>query len=578
MILQALVRLYEDLAAQDRIARSGWSRSDITFALCIDADGKLERLVDLRQEVPNGKKMVLRARSMKLPAAVRRAVNIAPNFVWDNSKYLLGIDNDNPDRARKCFESCATLHRDILEGVNSPTAKAILSFFETWTLQGSEVHPEIKEHLDILYSGANLVFRVAGQFAQDDPDVATAWQNYYDGADGIYMQCLVTGKTDLIARIHPVVKGVKGGQSMGGVLVSFKEPAFCSYGREQSYNAPVGKYAAFAYTSALNYLLADKENVWSLGDASVLFWAEGGEPAFQDMMGAMTFGKETGYSEGDLRNMAKKLVEGKPVDFDGTKLDPDTTFYILGISPNAARISVRFFLTNTFGALLKNIEAHYRRTEIIRYPDEIYRPRSLPQMLRETVNKHEKTKQPSPILSGAVARSVFMDTPYPASLLSNTILRIRAEHEISTGKASILKAYYCRNASENQMIQEVMKVELNENCEVQAYVLGRLFAVMEQIQLASAEWTLNRTIKDSYFSSAASTPGAVFNRLFPLSEYHMKKLKRDKRNYAEKLGQEKQMLMGKLHSSIPSRFTLEESSCFYIGYYHQSNKRKKEEA
>ena len=576
MILQALVRLYEDLAAQDRIARSGWSRSDITFALCIDANGKLERLVDLRQEVPNGKKMALRPQSMTLPAAVKRTVGIEPNFLWDNASYLLGIDSKGkPERTRQCFEACGALHREVLDGMESPVAKAILRFFETWDPDGAAEHPAIQEHLDRLYAGGNLTFRVDGQFASEDPAISDAWLKHFEGVDGERMQCLVTGQKDIIARTHPTIKGF---QATGSALVSFNEDAFCSFGRKQSYNAPVGKYAAFAYTSALNYLLADKENVWSLGDASVVFWAEGGEKAYQGMMGGMMFGKDTNYSEDDLRSMAKTLTEGKPVDFDGTKLDPDTTFYILGISPNAARISVRFFLTNTFGALLKNIEAHYRRTEIIRYPNEIYRPRSLAQMLRETVNKHEKTKQPSPILSGAVARAAFMDTPYPASLLSNTILRIRAEHEISTGKASILKAYYCRNASDNQMIQEVMKVELNENCEVQAYVLGRLFAVMEQIQLASAEWTLNRTIKDSYFSSAASTPGAVFNRLFPLSEYHMKKLKRDKRNYAEKLGQEKQMLMGKLHSSIPSRFTLEESSCFYIGYYHQSNKRKKKEA
>ena len=574
MILQALVRLYEDLAAQDRIARSGWSRSDITFALCIDADGKLERLVDLRQEVPNGKKMVLRARSMKLPAAVRRAVNIAPNFVWDNSKYLLGIDNDNPDRARKCFESCATLHRDILEGVNSPTAKAILSFFETWTLQGAEAHPEIKEHLDILYSGANLVFRVAGQFAQDDPDVASAWQNHYDGADGIYMQCLVTGKTDLIARIHPAVKGVKGGQAMGGVLVSFKEPAFCSYGREQSYNAPVGKYAAFAYTSALNYLLADKENVYSLGDASVLFWAEGGQPAYQGMMGGMMFGKETNYSEDDLRSMAKTLTEGKPVDFDGTKLDPDTTFYILGISPNAARISVRFFLRSTFGSLLENVTAHHERMEIVRPVYEKFDILSLWAMLRETVNLNSKDKSASPILAGAVARAVFSGTLYPAALLEQTMLRIRAERSVTRGRAAILKAYYLKN-EHAECPKEVLTVSLNEASTNPAYTLGRLFSVYEAVQ-ESANPGINATIRDRYFNSAMSSPGTIFPTLDKLAKAHLRKLDKGLRiSYEKQIGALKEVF----GESYPARLTLPQQGSFDLGYYHQTQKRytKKEE-
>ena len=574
MILQALVRLYEDLAAQDRIARSGWSRSDITFALCIDANGKLERLVDLRQEVPNGKKMVLRARSMKLPAAVRRAVNIAPNFVWDNSKYLLGIDKDNPERTRKCFDACANLHRDILEGVNCPTAKAILRFFETWTPEGAETHPEIKDYLDILYSGSNLVFRVAGQFAQDDPDVATAWQNHYDGADGIYMQCLVTGKTDLIARIHPAVKGVKGGQPMGGVLVSFKEPAFCSYGREQSYNAPVGKYAAFAYTSALNYLLADKENVWPLGDASVLFWAEGGQPAYQGMMGGMMFGKETSYSEDDLRSMAKALTEGKPVDFDGTKLDPDTTFYILGISPNAARISVRFFLRSTFGGLLKNVTAHHERMEIVRPAYEKFDTLPLWAMLRETVNLNSRDKSPSPILAGAVARAIFSGDRYPAALLEQTMLRIRAERYVTRGRAAILKAYYLKN-EHSECPKEVLTVSLNEASTNPAYTLGRLVSVYEAVQ-ESANPGINATIRDCYFNSAMSSQGTIFPTLDKLAKAHLRKLDKGLRiTYEKQIGQLKEVF----GESYPARLTLPQQGSFDLGYYHQTQKRytKKEE-
>ena len=575
MILQALVRLYEALAAQDRIARSGWSRSDITFALCIDGDGKLERLVDLRQEVPSGKKMVLRPRSMTLPAAVKRSSGVAANFLWDNAGYLLGIDDKGkPERTRQCFEACGALHREALDGMESPVAKAILRFFETWKPEEEGEHPAIQEHLDRLYAGGNLTFRVDGQFAADDPDIRAAWQKRYDAGEGETMQCLVTGQKDLIEPVHPSVKGLRGGQSSGGALVSFNAPAFCSYGREQSYNAPVGKYAAFAYTSALNYLLADKNNVYSLGDASVLFWAEGGEPAFQDMMGAMTFGKETRYSDGDLRDMAKKLVEGKPVDFDGTKLDPNTTFYILAISPNAARISVRFFLRNSFGHLLENVTAHHERIEIVRPSYEKFDTLPLWAMLRETVNLNSKDKSPSPILAGAVARAIFSGERYPAALLEQTMLRIRAERSITRGRAAILKAYYLKNET-SECPKEVLTVSLNEASTNPAYTLGRLFSVYEALQ-ESANPGINATIRDRYFNSAMSSPGTIFPTLDKLAKAHLRKLDKGLRiSYEKQIGTLKEVFS----ESYPARLTLPQQGSFDLGYYHQTQKRytKKEE-
>lgn len=575
MILQALVRLYEDLAARDRIARSGWSKTDITFALCIDGDGKLERLVDLRQEVPNGKKMVLRPRSMTLPAAVKRTVGIEPNFLWDNASYLLGIDNKGkPERTRQCFDACGTLHREILDGLDTPPAKAILRFFETWNTEQAAEHPAIKEHLDRLFAGGNLTFRVTGQFASEDPAIAAAWQNHYDSKSGETMQCLVTGNMDVIEPVHPSVKGLPGGQSSGGALVAFNAPAFCSYGREQSYNAPVGKYAAFAYTSALNYLLADKKNVSQLGDTSVLFWAEGGEPAYQGMMGAMTFGKETSYSENDLRSMAKTLTEGKPVDFDGTKLDPNTTFYILGISPNAARISVRFFLRSTFGSLLENVIAHHERMEIVRPAYEKFDVLPLWAMLRETVNLNSKDKSPSPILAGAAARAIFSGDRYPAALLEQTMLRIRAERSVTRGRAAILKAYYLKN-EHTECPKEVLTVSLNEASTNPAYTLGRLFSVYEAVQ-ESANPGINATIRDRYFNSAMSSPGTIFPTLDKLAKAHLRKLDKGLRiNYEKQIGALKEVF----GETYPARLTLPQQGSFDLGYYHQTQKRytKKEE-
>ena len=355
-------------------------------------------------------------------------------------------------------------------------------------------------------AGGNLLFRADARFPQEDEAIREAWQRFRGqaGPDAVRMQCLVTGWEEENPATHPAIKGVRDAQSSGAALVSFNAPAFCSYGREQNFNAPVGKYAAFAYTAALNHLLADGNNVQHIGDTTVVCWAEGADPAYQNFAMAAFFGADTGLSDNDLRSALRRLAEGLPcVDLG---IDPDRPFYILGLAPNAARLTVRFFL-------------------------------------REAV-----------------------------------ILRIRAEHNITWAQAAILKAYLQKNSLERkndkkERIAEVAQVQLNEECNDMPYVLGRLFRVMEEIQLASADWKLN-TIKDSYFNAAAATPANAFAKLFPLSSYHLKKLMRDKTGLGRKLEDMESQLVAKLTSTIPARFTQDEVNCFYIGYYHQENREE----
>ena len=200
--------------------------------------------------------------------------------------------------------------------------------------------------------------------SSEDAEIRRAWERRYradtDSPRGI---CLVTGEEGPVESVHPAIKNVSGAQSSGAALVSFNAPAFCSYGKEQNLNAPTGKYAAFAYTAALNYLLADREHVYRLGDATVVCWAKGGGDAYQAFFGGALLGAPTPYSAADLRGMTAQLCQGIPVDFQEDKLDPNMDFYILGLSPNAARLSVRFFLHNTFRGFLEHIQSHYRRLE-----------------------------------------------------------------------------------------------------------------------------------------------------------------------------------------------------------------------
>ena len=576
MILQALTRHYEDLLSRGEIAAPGWAPAKISYALCLDADGRLTQIVPTMEEATKGNKTFLQPQRMTLPAPVKRASNIDSNFLWDNASYLLGVDQKGkPERSLACFRSAAELHRAILNGVDSPAARAILAFFDTWQPQRAAEHPALSGQMDETTAGVNLLFRVDGRYPQEDAAIREAWQRYQDnGEGGVKMQCLVTGREDVIAAVHPSVKGVKDAQSSGAALVSFNAPAFCSYGHEQNYNAPVGKHAAFVYTAALNHLLADRDTVQHVGDTTIVCWAEGAESIYQTFGVAALFGGEVpGLSDNDLRAALKRLAEGMPCDDLG--VDPDRPFYILGLAPNAARLSVRFFLRDSFGALMKNVNAHYARLEIAGAKYSIL---PLWALLNATV-RDSKKQVPSPVVSGATVRAVFSGTPYPVSLMEAVLLRIRAERNVTWERASILKAYLAKNyerGSDHSMFSEVTSVQLNEDCNYMPYLLGRLFRVMEEIQLASMGWSVNRSIRDSYFNSAASTPRSVFGKLFSLSNYHLKKLMRDKPGLGKKLGDLESDLAARLTTPPPARFTQEETICFYLGYYHQCNGKKEE--
>ncbi len=580
MILQALTRYYEDLLRRGEIAAPGWSPAKISFALCLDKDGQVTQVIPTMEEVTMGKKAVLRPQSIILPSAVKRTVGIDSHFLWDNSAYLLGVDQKGkPERSRDCFRAAASLHHAVLDGVDSPIAKAILAFFDTWQPEKAMEHPALAGQYEAVTAGGNLLFRVDGYYSHEDTAIREAWQRYRDGADedAVKMQCLVTGREDEITATHPAIKGVRDAQSSGAALVSFNAPAFCSYGREQNYNAPVGKYAAFAYTAALNHLLADRDNVQVIGDTTIVCWAEGAEPVYQDLfMSFISDNMPSSISDNDLRAALRDLAKGLPCKELG--IDPNRTFYVLGLAPNAARLSVRFFLRDSFGKLMRNVNEHYERLEIAgaKYPTL-----TLWGLLSATVRDPRK-QAPSPILSGATARAVFSGTPYPVSLMEAVLLRIRAEQNVTWERAAILKAYLIKNnerKEDHSMFSEVTSVQLNEHSNYTPYLLGRLFRVMEEIQLASTGWSVNRSIKDSYFNSAASTPLSVFGKLFALSNYHLKKLMRDKPGLGKKLGDLESELAARLISPPPARFTQEETICFYLGYYHQTQKRytKKEE-
>lgn len=578
MILQALVSYYEDLVKKGEIAPPGWGKNKVTFALDLDDQGQIIQVISQKTQQTKGKKTVLAPKEIQVPMPVKRTVGVAANFLCDHSGYLLGVDNKGkPERTAKCFAACKALHEEILSEMDTPEARALLRFFDTWDPTQAPNHPALQEYWEELISGCNLIFYYNEKYIQEDAAIRGAWERYYltnENDNGPEMVCLVTGKKGAVEATHPAIKGIQGAQSSGAALVSFNAPAFCSYGKEQNYNAPLSQYAAFAYTTALNHLIADREHTYYVGDTFVLLWAQGAEKQYTGLMGMSLLGGnnrngEQEISEADLQEKMKLLCQGRAIEFDGAMLRPDQTFYVLGLAPNAARVSVRFFLKNSFGAMMKNVAAHYERINVARPKYDPYDRIPLWKLLGETVNQKSKDKTPAHGMAGDVLRSILMNEPYPATLLNGVMLRIRAEHEVTRGRAAIIKAYYLKRPNKDVPEKEVLTVALNKESTSIPYQLGRLFAVLEQIQ-ETANPGLNTTIHDKYFNSAAATPGTIFPVLINLAQKHLRKIKDGQNVYLKKkIGE----VTDQLGETFPNRMNLAEQGAFQLGYYHETQAR-----
>lgn len=569
MILQALVNHYENLAKEGKVSREGWCQAKVSYAVNLSREGTITGIISLKTEEEKGKKTVMVPSSLTVPEMVTRSSGVAANFLCDNSKYILGIDAGGTNqRVLECFQAAKEKHLSLLKNAEGEMAQAVCRYFETWEPERARENPAVNENWEELTEGGNLIFSMGLEYAQEDESIRTAWEDSRkkagEGPEGV---CLVTGEKTEISRIHKTIKGVPGAQSSGAALVSFNAPAFESYGKEQSYNAPVGKYAEFAYTTALNYLLSQRDYTFLLGDSIIVFWAESGEEVYQDVFLAAADPKPDMQEE--LKSLFQNITMGRAVRVDKTQLDPEQKFYILALAPNAARLSVRFFYENSFGNILKNLSAHYQRMKICKPAWETREYLGVRDMLYETVNQKSKDKSPIPNMASLVLQAILSGGNYPESLYTDTLIRIRAEQgTVTWGRAGIIKAYLMKNRKRER---GELYMGLSEENNDQAYVLGRLFSVLESIQI-DANPGIKATIRDRYFNSACSAPASVFPVLIKLKNSHIKKLERDKAStkvYYEKMLTE---IIGKL-DKYPKRLSLEEQGDFILGYYHQMQKK-----
>lgn len=582
MILQELVKYYEALAERGEIALDGWSKEKVSYSLELDREGKPLKILSLGVEEENGKgKTVRKPKLMEVPERVSRTSGVSANFLCDNAKYMLGISGDASDRkSQECFTATKEKLMDILQDYDGPAASALKKFFQSWDPSRAEEFSDLKdkEYRDEITKSGNLVFSIEGEYAQEIPELKEAWESWRKKNENGRERgrCLVTGEFSEIAKTHTSIKGIKNAQSSGAALVSFNAPAFSSYGKEQSFNAPVGRHAMFAYTTALQFLLSQKEQKVQLGDLCLLFWAESGEEEYGEIFSSCLGGRED--NQEIVRNVLRNIAGKQGVDYKGVHLDPEQNFCILGLSGNAGRLAVRLFLKNSFGDILRNFQRFYEELEIEGPKWEEEQP-ALWKLLGETVNQNSRDKSIPPALGSGCLQAILMHGKFPASLYHGILIRIRAdqgENKINGRRAALIKAILLRNYGELYLGKGEDFVALNENCRDRAYILGREFAVLEKIQEA-ANPGINATIRDRYFNSACGTPAMVFPLLFRLKESHLRKIRNGNPGMAvfyERILTELQGMLevSDLVGAFPSRLSLNEQGMFILGYYHQRQK------
>jgi len=586
MILQCLVSLFDRLQSDPKIydgtqaavAPPGYSSQKIIFEVVIEPDGSLHAI----QKVYTSADKKDKFRQMIVPGTGKSSGSgINPNFLWDRPDYMLGYsaDKEKLDRAIRSFESFRERHLAAEKAVPSPEFHAICQFLRKWSPES--ISDEHKALLGLAVGGL-CVFRARGadHFVHEAGPVKDYWETQSPGgeADAARGMCLVTGVPDSpLARLHePKIKGVRGAQSAGSLLVSFNNKAFDSYGHEQSYNSPVGQRAAFAYCTALNYLLRQgSRQKLQVADTTVTFWTESPSDA-EDMLAALFeqpyFENQRGEEDAGaarqspsedlalkirLRTALGKIARGQ---YPGELGSPDTAFYVLGLAPNNARIVVRFWREGSLGELVDHVGQHIRDLSILGR-DGIEAP-SVHRILAETAREE---KDIPPLLSGALMRAVLEGTPYPIALFQAVLRRTRADHTINAPRAATLKATLNRASrrKQNPLTREV-SMSLDTTRPEPSYHFGRLFAALEKAQ-EDALPGLNDTIKDRYFGAAMSTPASVFPRLIRLNQHHLGKLERGWRVNAERRIQD---IASRL-DGFPTHMGLTDQGLFAIGYYHQ---------
>ena len=576
MILQALNDYYD---RNEELPRQGWIRRGVDYAIVLDSTGSCIA-IDSLGTASKGKTTAL---EMLLPSIGKQAMKHTnsgtdANFLWDNASFVFGRGNKGNQKLAAFLSAIAHWSDDSPdEGLTA--VKQFCKAIQQDAGLSLQLFKRFQVEADFEKRDPVVVFRLhpdnEGVHARGVVRIAYESKLAEASSDAVVRgNCLITGASNTpIATNETVIKNVWGAQTSGANIISFNARAFESYGKKDrgGENAPVSVRASFAYTTALNHLLRkDSPQRIQIGDASTVFWTDKAsdlETAVPDIFG------EAPKDDPDAGTRAvQALLNAVQKEHGPYRQDDDNHFHILGLAPNAARISIRFYYCLRLPELGKRIEQHFKDLEMVRgshghdpqYPS-LFR-------LLTAVAVQSKADNIPPNLGGAIVDAIFAgeDVPYPALWLNTAVARCRAEQNVTYIRAASIKA--CLNRQIRRA--SLQPTRLNKEKELTpmldlannnpGYRMGRLFAVLEKIQ-EEASPGLNATIRDRYYGAASSTPVAVFTTLLRLKNAHLKKLPAGRNTYFEKLLGEVVALV----TDFPKHLPLADQGRFALGYYHQ---------
>lgn len=572
MILKALYDYYNRCG---NLPAPGMEEKEIGFVIVISKEGKFLRFEDCRTDKTIGRVYLVKKHVSRSSAAVA-------NYLYDNSAYVLGYsDKDDSEKNQLYFNTFVEKVQSILDRMpDNSDIRTLMNFYA----QGREaIHSEveqdplwedIKKNLSKKYSVFS--FRIEGDLrilAEKKELMQTNEGTKNDNSRGL---CMVTGvQGELVDTTTATM--IQGSQATAKLVAFQVNSGYDSYGKEKCGNAPISHEAEFAYTTALNTMLRrDSRNKFTVGNRTFVFWASSNDKAAEQAEENLF--DLLGYSEEKKDNPNAKIEQVRKVFtaiYSGSlSTSLEDRFYILGLAPNSARIAVVYWSETPLRDFAGKILRHFDDMEIIDTRKDRKPYMGIKDIL-SAVTLGGKQSEATPNLPESIIKSIFLGTPYPYTLLSACIRRIRAEsgdgNAARITRIAIIKAFLNRqNVNDKRM--EIMLDKRNTN---QGYLCGRLFAVLDRIQEDANGIS---SIRERYMNAASSTPSSVFATILNLSSHHLENLSNEgKKVFYEKLKQE---IIDKISSDgFPAHLDLQDQGRFFVGYYHQRQDffNKKEE-
>ena len=585
MLIKALCDYCDILDERGKTLDDKYSFVDISYLVSLTPEGNIDNIIDYRdtEVIINGTKQKEKKIPKKLIMPKRTEKSgIEANIIEHRPVYIFGLNmdkeilttEDKTNKAENSHKEFVEKNKAFLEGIDAPVVNAYRNFIVNW-IPANETENRYLLSLGKEYN-KYFAFCLSGEpdkLLHDNPQVKEKWNEIYsnqkDGEEAVFAHSAIDGQAAPIAKIHSKIKGIKGGLPTGGVLIGFNNEAEESYGHKQSYNSNISESVMHKYTKALNYLLNSEKNKNSIDDVTVVFWAMSKEEKYDDLLSSILFYNSNVLDTEQTEEMLAKLMEsakdGNIVTsrLDGFEnIDPDVDFYIVGFKPNSSRIALKFIYHKKIGFILENIARHQNDMRIVGQKKTV----ELWRLKNELISPKSKNETVDPSLLAKIFEAIIYNSRYPEYLLATVVHRVKTDTDLKLNyiRAGIIKA--CINRKERSLCRgEELTVALNRENNNQAYLCGRLFAVLERLQQSASNNQLNRTIKDAYFSSAASKPAIIFPKLLKLAQNHLNKVSLPV-FFNKSIGE----IVNSLDGKFPDTLNLTEQGKFMIGYYHQN--------